>query len=62
MCSIFKAPIAIVSLVEKERQWFKSIVGLSVSETSRASSFCAWTLLPVNPEVLVVEDATEDPR
>ncbi len=62
VCSIFKAPIAIVSLVEKERQWFKSIVGLSVSETSRASSFCAWTLLPINPEVLVVEDATEDAR
>jgi len=62
VCSIFKVPIAIVSLVEKERQWFKSIVGLSVSETSRASSFCAWTLLPINPEVLVVEDATEDPR
>ena len=44
VCTIFKAPIAIVSLVEKERQWFKSVVGLSVQETDRTSSFCAWTL------------------
>ena len=62
MCTFFTAPIAIVSLVEKERQWFKSVVGLSVQETDRTSSFCAWTLLPVNPEVLIVEDATLDPR
>jgi PAS domain-containing protein len=62
VCTIFKVPIALVSLVEKERQWFKSVVGLQVTETSRATSFCAWTLIPVNPEVLVVEDATQDPR
>lgn len=62
LCTIFKVPIAIVSLVEKERQWFKSIMGLPVSETDRSSSFCAWTLLPAHPEVLVVEDATKDAR
>jgi len=33
-----------------------------VTETARSTSFCAWTLIPVNPEVLVVEDATVDPR
>ena len=111
-------PIALVSLVEKERQWFKSVVGLQASSDSLqlpacepytdvarrqllqsrqcsrmstwplqsgyslamvsseagalavagdgdslgATSFCAWTLIPVNPEVLVVEDATQDPR
>ena len=60
--TIFNVPIAIVSLVEKERQWFKSITGLPVSETSRTSSFCAWTLLPIHPEVLVVEDALLDAR
>lgn len=62
LCTIFKVPIAIVSLVDKERQWFKSIMGLPVSETDRQSSFCAWTLLPAHPEVLVVEDATKDAR
>lgn len=60
--TIFGAPIALVSLVEQERQWFKSVVGLQVTETPRSTSFCAWTLLPVNPEVLVVENALEDPR
>ena len=62
LCSIFHAPIALVSLVDKERQWFKSVQGLEARETDRKSSFCAWTLLPVNPEVLVVEDALEDGR
>lgn len=62
VCSLFKVPIAIVSLVDKERQWFKSCVGLQCSQTDRQSSFCAWTLVPKNPEVLVVPDATEDAR
>lgn len=63
LCSIFRVPIAIVSLVDTDRQWFKSAQGLpGVTETSRATSFCAWTLLPKNPEVLIVTDATEDER
>lgn len=62
VCSIFDVPIAIVSLVDKERQWFKSCVGLACNQTDRKSSFCAWTLVPKNPEVLVVPDATEDVR
>lgn len=35
---------------------------MQVKETPRSTSFCAWTLIPVNPEVLVVENATLDPR
>ncbi|KAL0020911.1 hypothetical protein WJX77_010024 [Trebouxia sp. C0004] len=62
VCSIFNVPIAIVSLLDKERQWFKSCVGLNCNQTDRKSSFCAWTLVPKNPEVLVVPDATEDVR
>eukprot|EP00884_Botryococcus_braunii_P002377 jgi/Botrbrau1/1213/Bobra.0163s0021.1 len=63
LCTIFKVPIAIVSLVDKERQWFKSIQGLDgVRQTDRRSSFCAWTLLPMHPEVLIVPDALEDER
>ena len=63
LCSIFKVPIAIVSLVDTDRQWFKSIQGLpGVTQTSRSTSMCAWTLLPKNPEVLIVQDATKDDR
>jgi hypothetical protein len=40
--SIFKVPIALVSLVHDERQWFKSTVGLDAPQTDRSSSFCAW--------------------
>lgn len=62
VCTIFDVPIAIVSLVDRDRQWFKSCVGLACNQTDRQSSFCAWTLVPKNPEVLVVPDATEDVR
>ncbi|MEW5298840.1 MAG: hypothetical protein WDW36_001918 [Sanguina aurantia] len=61
-CVVFKIPIALVSLVDKDRQWFKSVQGLATDTTSRKASFCAWTLLPQHPEVLVVEDALEDVR
>jgi hypothetical protein len=40
--SIFKVPIALVSLVHDERQWFKSAVGLDVPQTGRDPSLCAW--------------------
>lgn len=63
LAEIFKVPFVLVSLVDSERQWFKSVVGLpGVTETNRQSSFCAWTLLPRSPEVLVVMDATRDAR
>ena len=55
-------PVAIVSLVAKDRQWFKSVQGLPVNSTERRASFCAWTLLPEHPEILVVPDALEDIR
>mmetsp|Transcript_41095 Transcript_41095/g.131463 ORF Transcript_41095/g.131463 Transcript_41095/m.131463 type:complete len:1013 (-) Transcript_41095:91-3129(-) len=54
---LFSAPIVLVSLVDSNRQWFKSCIGLDVQETGRDVSFCAWTLLPNVPKVLVVEDA-----
>ena len=58
---ICDTPIAIVSLVDENRQWFKSSHGLDVSETSRDVAFCAHAIL--NPaDLLIVEDATADQR
>ena len=55
-------PIALVSLVDKDRQWFKSRHGLAVCETHRDQSFCAYAILPQSKDLLVVFDATLDPR
>jgi PAS domain S-box-containing protein len=57
---LLDAPIALVSLVDRERQWFKSAYGLPVRETPRDVSFCAYAVY--DRALLVVEDATRDDR
>jgi PAS domain S-box-containing protein len=58
---ICQVPIAVVSLVDKDRQWFKSCLGLNAAETHRDVAFCAHAIL--NPQdLLEVEDATLDYR
>jgi diguanylate cyclase (GGDEF)-like protein len=57
---LFGVPIALVSLVDQDRQWFKSKVGLDACETGRDISFCGHAILSEGP--LVVTDAHRDPR
>ncbi|MEW9898291.1 GAF domain-containing protein [Chitinivorax sp. PXF-14] len=56
----FNVPIALVSLVDANRQWFKSRCGLTASETSREISFCGHAILSATP--LVIEDTLTDDR
>jgi GAF domain-containing protein len=59
-CERFDVSMATITLVDSERQWFKSRVGIEFSETPRDLSFCAHTIL--GPRVMQVPDTALDPR
>lgn len=57
---VMDAPIVLLTLVDRQRQWFKARVGLDANETPREVSFCGHVVAAGRP--LVVEDARQDPR
>ncbi|TNI61222.1 sensor domain-containing diguanylate cyclase [Aeromonas media] len=57
---ILDVPIALVSLVDTDRQWFKSRIGIDVNETPRELAFCAHAIAQTSP--LIVTDTTQDSR
>ncbi|RWE43638.1 MAG: sensor domain-containing diguanylate cyclase [Mesorhizobium sp.] len=58
--TVFDVPIAIVSVIDGHRQWYKACEGLTATEVARNDTFCQYTILQEEP--LIVTDATKDPR
>jgi diguanylate cyclase (GGDEF)-like protein len=58
--TVLGVPISAVTLVDRERQWFKAIAGLDATETPRSESFCAYAIRQRAP--LLIADARLDPR
>jgi GAF domain-containing protein len=58
--NICEAPVALITLVDEKRQWFKAKTGVTVSETSRDVSFCAHAIM--QHQLFIVPDATKDDR
>lgn len=58
--SICKVPIALITFIDSERQWFKARVGIDISETPRPVSFCAHTILGI--DLMEVQNTLDDER
>lgn len=56
----FDVPIALISLVDKDRQWFKAKVGVDICGSKRSDSICSHAI--ESPGILLIEDLTQDPR
>lgn len=59
-CSSFDVPVALVAMLDEQREWFKAATGWDAKEAPRELAFCNYTIL--QDDVFVVEDAELDPR
>lgn len=59
--SICHTPMAYISLVDEDRQWFKARIGIGFRDSDRDLSFCAHAILKPN-EIMIVQDTLHDPR
>ncbi|MFG6090642.1 sensor domain-containing diguanylate cyclase [Enterobacter soli] len=57
---LFNVPVSLISLIDKDRQWFKSSRGIDIRSTPRTESFCTYVVEDAGP--LIVKDAQKDPR
>ena len=57
---LFETPIALISMIDADRQWIKSAIGIEESEYPRKIAFCSYTIC--NPDIMVVEDTFLDER
>ncbi len=57
---VLQVPISTVTLIDRDRQWFKARCGIESCETGRSVSFCTFTI--EQPDALILRDATKDPR
>lgn len=57
---ICKTPVSFISLVDKDREWFKAIVGIDSKQSPRNTSFCSYTI--ENNDIFIIEDASKDER
>jgi PAS domain-containing protein len=61
-CSLFDAPVSIVSLVYDDNLWFKSVKGPFGRCTEREGSICSYVMVPDHAQVLIIEDLSNDAR
>ena len=62
LATVLDVPISLISLIDRDRQWFKSRVGLDSTQSSRDAAFCSHAIVEVGDLPFVIADSHQDPR